>query len=105
VVQGKLAREAKCHVEVKPLDSAIMPLLGDEWIDLLKIDVEGFEVEVIKGALNLLKRTRHVIVEVIPSTDSKMNEVLGLLRPLGFKLMDKVCRQSLYCDLFLSRHI
>jgi hypothetical protein len=78
-------------------------LLNDEWIDLLKIDVEGFEIEVIKGALNLLKRTRKVIVEVIPSTESKILEVLELLRPIGFKLIDKVYRQSLYCDLFLSK--
>jgi len=103
--KGEGIRKVKCYVKVKPLDAAITPLLGDEWVDLLKIDVEGFEVEVIKGALNLLKRTRHVIVEVIPSTESKILEVLELLKPIGFKLVDKVCRHSLYCDLFLSRHI
>ncbi len=113
VGQGKCAGEVKCSVEVKPLDAAITPLLSDKWIDLLKIDVEGFEVEVIKGALNLLNRTRHLIVEVIPYTDSKIVEVLNLLRPLGFKLIDKVCRhyrsqeggESLYCDLFLGKCI
>lgn len=106
VLQGEFAKEVKCSIEVKPLDATIMPLLGeDEWVDLLKIDVEGFEVDVIKGALNLLKKTRHLIVEVMPSTDSKIDEVLNLLRPIGFKLIDKVCRHSLYCDLFLSRCI
>jgi FkbM family methyltransferase len=103
VVQDKCDREVKCTVAVKPLDIAIAPLLGDEWIDLLKIDVEGFEVEVIKGALNLLQKTRHIIVEVIPSTESKINEVLGLLKSMGFELVGKVCRHSLYCDLFLCR--
>jgi hypothetical protein len=88
-------------------------LLSNEWIDLLKIDVEGFEVEVIKGALNLLNRTRHLIVEVIPCTDSKIVEVLTLLRPLGFRLIDKVCRyyrsqengKLIYCDLFLGKSV
>jgi len=101
--QGEGIRKVKCSVEVKPLDAAITPLLSDEWVNLLKIDVEGFEVEVIKGALNLLKRTRCVIVEVIPSTKSKILEVLDLLRPLGFKLIDKICRHSLYCDLLLGK--
>jgi len=101
--QGEGIRKVKCPIEAKPLDAAILPLLSDEWVDLLKIDVEGLEVEVIKGALNLLKRTRYVIVEVIPSTKSKIHEVLDLLRPLGFRLIDKICRHSLYCDLFLSK--
>jgi FkbM family methyltransferase len=105
--QGEGTREVKCDIEVKPLDVAIPPLLSDEWVQLLKVDVEGLEVEVIEGALNLLKRTRYVIVEVIPSTESKMREVLNLLRPAGFKLVDKVCRpagkQYYYCDLFLRK--
>jgi len=102
--QGEDIREVKCSVETKPLDAAIPPLLSDEWVDLLKIDVEGFEVEVIKGASNLLKRTRYVIVEVIPRTKSKILEVLNLLKPLGFKLIDKACRQP-YCNLFLRKSI
>ncbi|MEM3087838.1 MAG: FkbM family methyltransferase [Candidatus Bathyarchaeia archaeon] len=105
VIPDKFAGTVKCSVEVKPVDIAIAPLLDDGWIDLVKIDVEGFEVEVIKGALNLLKRTRHIIVEVIPSTESKINEVMELLTAIGFKLVDKVCRHSLYCDLFLNRQI
>jgi len=102
--QDEDIREAKCAVEVKPLDVAVLPLLGDEWIDLLKVDVEGLEVEVLKGASDLLERTRYIIVEVIPSTEAKLLEVLSLLRPMGFELIDKVCRFSLYCDLFLRKY-
>jgi len=103
LLQAKSSGKVKCSVEVKPLDVTIPPLLNNERIDLLKIDVEGVEAEVIKGALDLLKSTRYMIVEVIPSTKSRMLEVLDLLRPLGFKLIDKVCRLSLYCDLFLGK--
>ena len=103
LLQAKSSGKVKCSVEVKPLDVTIPPLLNNKRVDLLKIDVEGVEAEVIKGALDLLKSTRYIIVEVIPSTKSRMLEVLDLLRPLGFKLIDKVCRLSLYCDLFLSK--
>jgi FkbM family methyltransferase len=102
--QGK-GKQIKCLVEVKPLDIALKPLLDEDWIDLLKVDVEGLEVEVLKGAGDLLMRTRNVIVEVIPSTESKMHEVLNVLTPLGFELIDKVCRLSLYCDLFLRKSV
>jgi len=101
--QDEDIREVKCDVEVKPLDVALPPLLGDEWIDLLKVDVEGLEVEVLKGASNMLEKTRYIIVEVIPSTEAKLLEALNLLRPMGFELIDKVCRFSLYCDLFLGK--
>lgn len=104
LIQGK-EKAVRGFVEVKPLDVAIPPLLGDECVGLLKVDVEGSEVEVLKGALDLLKKTRHIIVEVIPSTESKILEVLDLLRPLGFELIDKICRESLYCDLFLRRAV
>lgn len=75
----------------------------NDCVDLLKIDVEGVESEVINGAQNLLKNTRYLIVKVIPSKKSRMFEVLDLLKPSGFKLIDKVCRLSLYCDLFLGK--
>jgi len=107
--QARRGRKVKCFVDVKPLDVAIPPLLNNEQVDLLKIDVEGVEVEVIKGALDLLKRTRYVIVEVIPSTKFRMREMLDLLKPQGFRLIDKVCRiarkrpLSFYCDLFLGK--
>jgi len=107
--QARRGGKAKCYVDVKPLDVAIPPLLNNELVDLLKIDVEGVEAEVIKGALDLLKRTRYMIVEVIPSTKFRILEMLDLVRPLGFKLIDKVCRIArkrpllFYCDLFLGK--
>jgi FkbM family methyltransferase len=95
--------QTKCLVKVKPLDVALRSLLNGQEIDLLKVDVEGLELEVLKGAKGLLKRTRYIMVEVSPITEARMREVLDLLRPFGFELIDKVCRYSLYCDLFLRR--
>jgi len=51
-------------VAVKTLDS-LLTEFGNKPIDLLKIDVEGFELEVLKGARQLLadKRIRMVLFE------------------------------------------
>jgi FkbM family methyltransferase len=109
LLQPKRGGEVRCSVNVKPLDVAIPPLLNNEPVDLLKIDVEGVEVDVIKGAFGLLKQTRYIIIEVIPGTKPKISEVLDLLKPLGFRLIDKVCRKikrtanMQYCDLFLGK--
>ena len=53
------AREVDLPVE--RLDDV---LTGVDWIDLLKIDVEGFEYQVLAGAESVLQRTGAVIVEV-----------------------------------------
>ena len=103
LLDARSSGKVKCSVEVKPLDLIIPPLLSNQCVDLLKIDVEGVEADVINGALDLLKCTRYLIVEVIPSTKSRLLEVLDLLKPLGFKPIDKVCRLSLYCDLLLGK--
>lgn len=51
-------------------------------IKLVKIDVEGFEVKVLKGAHDLLsnKRVRYWIVEYIPTTYEANGESLDSLR-------------------------
>ena len=49
--------------KVRQLD-AIAAERGISCIDLLKIDVEGFEFEVVKGAVRALEFTRALIVEV-----------------------------------------
>jgi Methyltransferase FkbM domain len=95
--------EAKCAVEVQPLDVAIPSFLGDSCISLIKIDVEGFEVEVLEGASNLLERTRYIMVEVSPATEYKLTKVLNLLRPMGFELIDKECPFPGEVNLFLRK--
>ena len=48
-------------VLVKKLDSFIF--LKKKKIDLIKIDVEGYEEKVIEGGLSVLKRTKVVLIE------------------------------------------
>lgn len=62
------------------LDSLTKNLLH---IDLLKIDVEGYEYQVLQGATNTLKKTKNLLIEFIPEQltrgGSKPEEVLDIL--------------------------
>lgn len=55
-----LTKERTEQVEVKTLDS--FGFVTE--IDLIKLDVQGYEIEVLKGALNTLKRTKLVLLEM-----------------------------------------
>jgi FkbM family methyltransferase len=85
------AQTRKIDCEIRPLDEVDLGLNATEMIDLLKIDVEGFEFEVMKGAMETLKRTQSIIVEVslLRHCDRDRDPVLDmlvLLRSSGFRL-------------------
>ena len=81
------------EVPMRTLDS-----FADEWeltcVDLLKIDVQGYELEVISGGINLIKKTKYVIIESSffkhyenqPLFEDIYHEFTGL----GFKLINTV---------------
>lgn len=58
----------------------------------LKLDVQGHEYSVLKGAMQTLSRCRGVLVEVcidsLYSSQSKLDDVLGLMAGSGFELWD-----------------
>ena len=59
-------------------------VLGDEQLDVLKIDDEGAEARVIRGARKTLRRTRPVVIlEVLEPHDNAGAE--RLLRDLGYE--------------------
>lgn len=62
-------------------------------IDLLKIDVEGFEFEVVKGAVHALEFTRALIVEVSlvrrpTDVTNPLVEMLDLVTTHGFQVVN-----------------
>lgn len=60
-------RSSKTHREickVRPLDELMPDEKPRAVIDLLKIDVEGFEFAVLEGAADTLLRVRNIVVEV-----------------------------------------
>jgi FkbM family methyltransferase len=73
---GKLA-SSRLTVEVEPLDEA---LPADFVAAIVKIDVEGAELEVLQGALNTLRNHRPVVLfEHQPSSTSETGDVFDLL--------------------------
>jgi FkbM family methyltransferase len=58
-------------------------------VDLLKIDVEDFEIEVLRGAGDTLAAVQHIIIEVLPDGDPrKARHIEQLLQGFGFRLSD-----------------
>ena len=59
-------------------------------IDLIKIDVEGYEIEVLKGMGKLLKNTEMIMIEIHKSNmylNYNPNKIEKFLKNNGFKLM------------------
>ena len=57
-------------------------------IDVLKIDTEGSELNVLKGASKMLKNTKIILVEILDEKknyDEKYKTVCDLLESFGFK--------------------
>jgi FkbM family methyltransferase len=76
---------ARGDVEVKPLDKAVLPFVGDSPVQLTKIDVEGAELEVLNGATAILDRSNYLMIEIWPHN---WDRVLNLLRRHKFKRVD-----------------
>jgi len=72
-------------VEIRKLDSLLSQVKRP---DLVKIDVEGFELEVLKGASNLLSQRPVLIVEIHPPqlklSDGSEMEIFHLLESFGY---------------------
>jgi FkbM family methyltransferase len=78
-------------VDIITLDDSILPKLKPEqWIDLLKIDVEGFEYDSFRGAGIVLSRTKNVVMEYSPELMKRGNRnpeaLIELILASGFKM-------------------
>lgn len=71
------------HIKAIRLDGFIT---DDQYIDFMKIDVEGHEVKVLKGAVNTIKRCRPTIVfeQALEKIEYGSCETVALLKEMGY---------------------
>ena len=59
-------------------------------IDLLKIDVEGFELSVLKGAVSTLNKTNKILLEILEDLSNNFDyspeDIKTFLKTKNFKL-------------------
>ena len=81
----------KRPVDIVQLDD-YMESLGIEYVDLLKVDTQGYEPEVLSGLGNSLSRVGVVITELMfydyYERDLSFSDIESYLLPAGFKLYD-----------------
>jgi FkbM family methyltransferase len=104
-------------VQVDRLDATLRSLDTDNKSTyLLKIDVQGFEMEVLAGSIEILDKTLVVLCEAniapLYTNQCSFESILGFMREQDFDLVDmgepfrsKISQELLYVDLaFLKRN-
>ena len=58
-------------------------------VNLVKVDVEGFELEVLNGASDAIRAVENIVFEVLPGEDADRSRAIErVLRDFGFQMFD-----------------
>lgn len=89
-INGKVWQQIK--VPVRRLDHILQEQKCDRIPNLVKIDVEGYELEVLRGASSILGKTEVFILEVLLKPDvvtgSSMGEISSFMELYDYRLYD-----------------
>jgi hypothetical protein len=71
----------KQQTEIRPLDEIVSEAIGDEPVGFIKVDVEGYELEVLRGASDTIARHRpNLLIEA-----EDVHAVGELMREHGYR--------------------
>lgn len=76
IYRSKISEVGKFHVLAIPLDA----LCVEKRVSLIKIDVEGHEMSVLRGGIQLIRRDKPVLI-----LEGDLKEFGRLLGPLGYE--------------------
>ncbi len=90
------ARDGQVDVSMMTIDEVVANV---ENIALMKVDVEGWEAHVLRGAATTLTRTENVLIEInrsaLRKAGSSPEELFSLLRTAGFRTFQPVVEKGL----------
>jgi FkbM family methyltransferase len=89
LLEGGLATHDTIEVDAQTLDG-LLGTLGIARVDVIKIDVEGWEVAVLRGAAGTLTRQRDppvILIDLHPDLGVDPLEVADILREYGYETL------------------
>ncbi len=89
----KVVSKDKANVMCTSLDRKIAKI---EKIALIKIDVEGNELLVLKGAQGIIDKWHPVLLTEVFRQSNMLKEIGAFLVPLGYKVINKFCHTPVY---------
>ncbi|MEX0944418.1 MAG: FkbM family methyltransferase, partial [Balneolaceae bacterium] len=91
---GQLNPEGEVEVMTTTLD-AWWQLNGLPNIDLIKIDVNGMELNVLKGAENLLSKNSPFLLIAVPNSKDQMDAIIKYLNSIDYELYQYISQLRL----------
>ena len=96
LINGTLNEFRKFLIRIIPLDD-----LNFKDIDYIKIDAEGYEAEVVRGAFDTIKRCKpfvHCEIKdrILAKTDKKRHEIFDVFTELNYKMVLRSSSEYLF---------
>jgi FkbM family methyltransferase len=104
VMASAIPTQWKTTLQQFPVATLDALAIKEQWTDvaMLKMDVEGMEAEILKGAKNILRKTHHVVVET--HTSELHEQTIQHLIEGGLTIDSELGKRKGTGLLFASRH-
>ncbi len=89
------------NIDVKPLDKILDKYLGEQKIDFLNVDVEGFDLEVLKSNNWSKYRPKIILIEILNSSLDNINEhpIKKFMEKINYKIFAKQVNTVFFKDI------